>query len=331
MGYKRAGFRVLGCVEIDPAINAIYRRNLHPAHNFLMDLREFNKIPDGDLPRELFALDVLDGSPPCSTFSMAGKRERAWGVEKRFREGQAKQTLDDLFFVFLETVGKLRPRVVVAENVTGLVKGNAKGYVNAIVARFRELGYAVQLFILNAAFMEVPQRRERVFFVARRLDALPPPNSPLKMEFNYTPLTFREVRSPQGLPLSADNGDINCRTRLLEKARPGDPNICAVNMRDRGRAASYTNALVWPGDTCPTVIASTPFYRMPDRTIFSAADCIAVGSFPQDYDLGTDDPHKAADMARYLVGMSVPPSMAAHVAWEVRRQWLNPGKIKENS
>ena len=43
MGYKRAGFQVLGNVEIDPKINAIYVENNHPKYNYCMDLREFNK------------------------------------------------------------------------------------------------------------------------------------------------------------------------------------------------------------------------------------------------------------------------------------------------
>ena len=167
MGYKRAGFEVIGNVEIDPAINRMYVANHHPKYNFLMDLRDFNQLEG--LPDELFGLDILDGSPPCSTFSMAGSREKAWGIEKQFREGQKMQTLDDLFFVFLDTVEKLRPKVVVAENVVGLILGNAKGYVREIVRRFNEIGYAVQIFKLNAVFMDVPQKRERVFFIANRM------------------------------------------------------------------------------------------------------------------------------------------------------------------
>ena len=115
MGYKLAGCEVLGCCEIDPRMNKTYVLNHKPKYNYLMDIREFNKLDD--LPEELYHLDILDGSPPCSTFSIAGQREDAWGVEKVFREGQAKQTLDDLLFVFIETVGKLKPKVAIMENV----------------------------------------------------------------------------------------------------------------------------------------------------------------------------------------------------------------------
>lgn len=77
MGYKLAGCEVVGNVEIDPKINEIYKANHNPKYSYCMNIRAFNNIPN--LPRELFELDILDGSPPCSTFSMSGIRERAWG------------------------------------------------------------------------------------------------------------------------------------------------------------------------------------------------------------------------------------------------------------
>lgn len=68
-------------------------------------------MSDSELPPELFDLDILDGSPPCSVFSMAGDREDKWGGVHAFREGQAVQRLDDLFFDFLDVAEKLRPRL----------------------------------------------------------------------------------------------------------------------------------------------------------------------------------------------------------------------------
>ena len=159
----------------------------------------FTLLPE-DLPEELYHLDILDGSPPCTTFSTAGVREESWGKKKKFREGQAEQTLDDLFFVFLDTVEKLRPKVVIAENVVGLVKGNAKGYVNQIVKRFRALGYDVQMFMLNSAVMDVPQARHRVFFIANNQGY-----GKIKLDFNYTPILFGQVRSEKGVDF--DNKD----------------------------------------------------------------------------------------------------------------------------
>ena len=99
-GYKLAGFDVIGCNEIDPKMMEAYRVNHNPKYSFLEPIQTF-KLRD-DLPEELYNLDILDGSPPCSSFSMAGNREKDWGKEKKFKEGQAKQVLDDLFFDFID-------------------------------------------------------------------------------------------------------------------------------------------------------------------------------------------------------------------------------------
>ena len=170
MGYKLAGCEVLGCCEIDPRMNEIYVKNHHPKYNYLMDIRDFNKIPDDEIPEELKNLDILDGSPPCTTFSMAGDREDSWGKKKKFREGQTEQTLDDLSFVFIETVAKLKPKVMIMENVEGLIKGEAWSYVQKIYKQLDDAGYQVAHWLLKGEHMGVPQTRHRVFFIGIRND-----------------------------------------------------------------------------------------------------------------------------------------------------------------
>ena len=53
MGYKLAGYEVLGNCEIDPDMIKLYRQNNHPKYSFLMDIREFAKLPDEKIPEEL--------------------------------------------------------------------------------------------------------------------------------------------------------------------------------------------------------------------------------------------------------------------------------------
>lgn len=188
MGYKLAGFDVIGCNEIDPKMNAMYVNNHHPKYNFNIDIRD---LINWGLPDELYNLDILDGSPPCSVFSMAGKREKGWGIEKTFREGQKKQRLDDLFFYFIDLAKKLKSKVVVAENVRGLLLKKAKGYVNEILKRFDKAGYDVQIFLLNSAKMGVPQTRERTFFIARRKNL----NFPkISFNFNENPIKYGKFK-----------------------------------------------------------------------------------------------------------------------------------------
>lgn len=307
MGYKRAGFQVLGNVEIDPRINAVYKANHHPKYNYLMDLRDFNKIENINIPKELFHLDILDGSPPCSVFSMAGDREKNWNREKKFREGQKKQKLDDLFFVFLDTVEKLQPKVVIAENVAGLLQGNAKGYVNEIIKRFKAIGYDVQLFKLNAAFMNVPQVRERVFFIANNQHY-----PKLKLNFNEKPILFGQVRSEKGIPVRKDT---NCY-KLLQKRQPGDCDLRMIHRRVDGRETQFNDKIISDNRVCFTIAASGGFFRYYDATKFSQHDYVNVSTFPQDYNFMDQSAH-------YICGMSVPPNMTANIATEVYKQWFS--------
>ena len=305
MGYKLAGFTVVGCCEIDPRMLSIYKANLHPRLPYQADVRDFVNM---DLPEELYQLDILDGSPPCSVFSMAGDREDGWNKEKVFREGQAKQKLDDLFFHFIAIAKRLQPKVVIAENVSGLIKGNAKGYVNEIFKAFQDAGYVPQLFLLNSAFMGVPQRRERTVFVARRKDLILPK---LRLAFQEAPIYFGEVRSEKGRPVDPQTQAY----KLLQLRRPGDKCMGDINMRWKGKNTGFTVNIVADTDVSCTLTSGGGMYRDYDAMAFGDMDFVNIQTFPQDYDFGQESP-------QYVCGMSVPPVMMANIATEVYRQWL---------
>ena len=303
MGYKLAGFDVIGNCEIDHDMQKVYLANNHPIYPFTMDLRDFNK---SDVPEELIGIDVLDGSPPCSVFSTAGKREEKWGGEYSFREGQAKQRLDDLFFVYSDTVQKLQPKVFVAENVKGLLVGKAKGYVREIVDRFREIGYSVQVFLLNAAVMGVPQARERVFFIGRRNDLnLPQVN----LDFREKPILFGEARSEHG----SDKPLTKRQMEIMSQRKKGDRNFSAI-LRRQADSNTRFGDIIAVDDRVMTTIKSTGLYlRDCDGKPFSKQDFVTCQTFPQDYSFGKQS-------VQYVCGMSVPPVMMAQIAKQIQIQ-----------
>jgi len=308
MGYKLAGYTVLGGVEIDPKIMKVYRANHHPKHSYEMPVKEFNEIPRADIPAELFDLDILDGSPPCSSFSMAGARERKWGKEHAFREGQAVQELDSLFFDYIRTAEILQPKIVVAENVKGLIIGNAKGYVKEIFREFDKAGYEVQLFLLNGCKMGVPQRRERTFFLARRKDLNLPK---IELDFNEPLITVGEAlegMTPEGKITWLTPGS----TALWEKVKPGETLSKAHPKGHRFNAfKANPNA---PSNTFTASGDGVAIHWKEPRRL-AQNEAIRIQSFPDDYDFGALDPV-------YMLGMSVPPFMAQRVAHQIRVQWL---------
>lgn len=311
MGYKLAGCEVLGCVEIDPKINEIYIRNHHPKHNFCMDLRDFNKIPNDQLPQDLFNLDILDGSPPCTTFSMYGDREDSWGKKKKFREGQAEQTLDDLSFVFIETVKKLKPRVVIMENVEGLILGEAFSYVQQIYSGFKDAGYFVHHWLLKGENMGVPQTRHRVFFVATRADLEIDP-SWLDMSFNYEPVFYGKIKEGHGKKLNEETLDY----KMLSKAIKTDSCIADVYKRIGERERRFSAMICWEHKVLPTIVAKLFHYRPEEKEIISSADVIHAQTFPEDYDFNSG---RYLDID-YICGMSVPPIMIKRIVLRLIEQ-----------
>lgn len=308
MGYKLAGYEVIGNVEIDPEMNNLYIQNQKPKYNYLMGVQDFKRIQNTDLPDELFGIDILDGSPPCSTFSLAGKREKKWGKKAKFREGQAVQILDDLFFDFLDVVEKLNPKVVIAENVKGMLAGNAKGYVHLIIQRLAELGYKTQIFLLNAAAMGVPQKRERVFFIAHK-DHFNFPK--LKLEFKDRPILYKEYKDSNFKPLKRTS----LTYRRWLKRLPTDIRMSDTVQRTENKNTQFTNPYWHENKVLPTLTSNGSMYRFDVPGKPSDKDIRTTQTFPQDYQF-----FKAN--VQYVCGMSVPPIMMKKIAKEVYVQWF---------
>jgi len=315
MGYKLAGYEVIGCNEIDPRMNECYVANHNPKFNFLEPIQSF-RLRD-DLPEELFNLDILDGSPPCSSFSTAGAREKGWGKEKKFREGQAEQVLDTLFFDFLELAKKLQPKVVVAENVKGLLLGGARQYLKMVGDGFRSAGYKFSYKLLNAQDMGVPQMRERVFFYGIRNDIADCIDfedmfhevPSIDLAFSEKKIVYGQVREETG----------NTDAEWLSPVLKGLWEKC-----DAGKAFStvhetesfFNEKKLHKDRVCFTLRASgLPYDYKVERTLYKN-EILKIGSYPMDYDFKKSKPE-------YLVGMSVPPVMTAQIAHRIYEQWLS--------
>jgi DNA (cytosine-5)-methyltransferase 1 len=318
MGYKLAGFDVLGCNEIDPKMIEAYKANHNPKYAYLEPIQTF-KLRE-DLPQELYELDILDGSPPCSSFSMAGNREKDWGKEKKFREGQAEQVLDNLFFDFIDLAKKLQPKVVIAENVKGLLLGNAKEYVRKIYREFDLAGYYVQHWLLDASKMGVPQRRERVFFIALRKDLAKPflvqkdmftvvPE--LKLEFNEQPILFEDVYHNY-----TDRELTGAVLNVYNEAKEGETDLRYAAERLKGKQDFFGYKLTYKKSIPLTILGNDNVIVFGENRYRNFDEICECGSYPKDYNFKENKPE-------YLIGMSVPPVMTAQIATEVYNQWLS--------
>jgi DNA (cytosine-5)-methyltransferase 1 len=193
-GFIRAGFDVVWANEIDPTACETYRANIGD-HIVCRDVLETAPPPG---PAE-----VVIGGPPCQGFSVIGKMDR-------------DDPLSRHVFQFLNTVEAVGAEAFVLENVKALGANPRWASVReALVQRAQDMGFEVELFLLNAAHYRVPQARERMFLVGVRGAA---PLRPRAVTVTR-PLTVREAISK--LPNFGDPGnDGIIGARVVPAAKP---------------------------------------------------------------------------------------------------------------
>ena len=305
LGHMMSGNKILGAVEIDSKMVEFYSKNLKPKYKvYCEDIRDFNKR--NDLPKSFYNLDILEGSPPCSSFSCSGNRHNDWKKNKKFAEGQKEQILDELFFNYLDTVNKLRPKVFVAENVKGIILGMAKRYANEIIKKAKEIGYDVQVFLLNSQYMGVPQSRERVFFIGNRLG-----HKKLKLNFNESLITVSDViESSTTLTHSNVIGrKLNPITRMYTVwylAKVGSTFNTVTPEK------WFNHAKISPNAPMRTITSQPNYYHWSVPAEFSDNLYKVCSSFPEDY-IGNC----------YVYGMSIPPLMTYKILEQIKKQWFN--------
>jgi DNA (cytosine-5)-methyltransferase 1 len=290
-GYRMAGYRVLYANEFIEEARSTYRAN-HPASH--LDSRDIRQVSSAEILENARLgageLDILDGSPPCSSFSMAGKRATTWGKAKAYSDG-AQQVTDDLFFEYCRLLDGLQPKVFIAENVAGLIRGEAKGYFKLILAALRTAGYHVAVQLLDAQWLGVPQVRQRLIFIGVRRDLGRLPVFPQPLPYRYS-------------------------------VRDALPGILAAYRDHRGIFGGGAPCTDTPAPTVLADSVGTHWIRddvSSSRRKITIAELQRVCSFPEDYVLtGT----YAQQWER--IGRSVPPLMMRAISGTVRDRILSP-------
>ena len=194
-GFELAGFRQVGGLDWFKEAGMTYRHNFKHDHiegditstdvksKFINTVKKQLKGKD---------LTVLSGGFPCQVFIMSGSR-----IEEDPR--------NSLYKDMLEIIENLQPQFIVAENVKGL-RSMLKGKVEDKIKKdIKALGYEVNVTVLNSADYYVPQKRERIIFIANRIKKKNFHPSPLLEEGSY--ITTQEAI--EDLIKVKDNKEIN--------------------------------------------------------------------------------------------------------------------------
>jgi DNA (cytosine-5)-methyltransferase 1 len=321
VGLKRARFRVLAGVELDPLAAATYRDN-HP--RIRVWERDIRRLSVAEICRELKikpgSLDLLAGCPPCQGFST---------IRTRNAGRPAADDRNDLVFEFGRLARGLRPKAIMLENVPGL---ESDSRFAELCKTLNALGYTVGHRVRNAADFGVPQRRKRLILVAGLRQAIPFPD----------PLADRRtVRDTLAdLPRPGDSGDeihdlgekrseeIRDRIRLVPKdggSRSDLDEQLACHARIDGFYDVY-GRMHWdrisPTITSGCINPSKGRFLHPeqDRAI-TLREAALLQGFPSGYRFKL---HKGKYRAAEMIGNALPPDLVCHHAAEIRRVLAGP-------
>lgn len=284
LGYSMAGFRELLAVEWDNNAVESFRLNFPDIPVYHGDICKLSVEEclemTGLQPGEL---DVLDGSPPCQGFSTAGKRNFDDERNQLFRE-------------YVRLLEGLQPKVLIMENVSGMVKGKMKLIFADILQALKGAGYRVSARLMNAMYFNVPQSRARMIFVGVRGDLGIEPSHP----------------KAQAKPITIANAI-------------GDMQTAAPYLSGKVRLAIECNSAYrrkWKDSwaVCPTLQAARALLVLDRGQVRDMCpdEAASLASFPSSFHfpVPTD--------AQKCIGNSVPPLFMRAIAEHVRAHILTP-------
>lgn len=311
LGYKLAGFDVLYANEFISEAQNTYRANFPDTFLDTRDIREVS--PEDVLEACGGAVDVLDGSPPCCSFSIAGSGSKGWGKVRDYSD--SKQRVDDLFFEWLRLLEGIRPKGFLCENVPALAQGKNKGVFKQIVAAMRELGYLVEARIVCAEYLGVPQKRHRLLVMGVRRDIGAKPTFPAPFPTKCTlgsALEGIDPDSEEGLLIEKEcaSFEVTRKIRLTPK-NPGKV-AYAKDFMDKAYGQLVRASMHEPAPTfvafAGKLNASSSFHPLRDRK-FTISEAKRIQSLPDDFILTGTYRQKIE-----RIGRMVPPKVYKEVA-----------------
>jgi len=307
LGYKRAGCNVSLAIDFEENAVKTYRMNFPKTTVWKRNIREVTgKEILKQIGLKAGQLDIFDGSPPCTPFSMAGKREDGWNKEYHHSSESKSQRTDDLFFEYIRLIDELKPKSFIGENVRGLIQGKAKGYFNIIFRKMRDTGYVVKAFDVNAKHFDVPQSRPRVIFIGIRNDLAPKvwPKLTTKKIISFQ-TAIKNLKIPEDeLIKSRKVMNWPSVNKYLPRMKPGEK---ISKYHPKGNQFSWVRLSM--GKPSPTIDTRCyqRFHPTENRSL-TPAELKRIASFPDNFKfLSFED-------AWVRIGNSVPPNLMMNMA-----------------
>jgi len=174
LGFQKAGYDIIGSVELDKEAARSHALNFHNGHKLFEQYAKSRNIED-TTPADLFTdleikgaiddqVDIIIGGPPCQAFTRIGRAK----LREIKEDAMAflNDTRSQLYKRYLEYVRELRPMAILMENVPDMLNYGGANIAEFVCHDLEQYGYKCKYTLLNTAFFGLPQMRERMFLIA---------------------------------------------------------------------------------------------------------------------------------------------------------------------
>lgn len=337
VGMEMAGHKCLLGIDFDENAVKSFAKNHPKAHALHMDIHKLTKKKLESLI-DINGVDMVIGGPPCQGFSTVGK-------------GDAADARNDLFQQFVRIVRITKPKVVLFENVTGMLAKKNEKTLHKIYSSFERMGYHMDARVMSADEYGVPSKRRRAIIMGVK-DALPSYPKITHGERGRKPaVTVEEAfekmhtRSGKIFNHEVEKAQLKNTTDIkrLRHIPPGsgiryekdEKAFLPARLRygvnwdevnERRFRQTRLQRLAWH-TPAPTILTSRTMYYHPEEprylTVREAASC---QSFPSKFIF------EGSQTAQFRqIGNAVPPVLAKAIGLEIKKINFNVKSIKKVS
>jgi len=335
-GFEMAGHKCLLGVDFDKHAIETFKHNHPEAQTFLGDIKKLSKSELSKLIN-LKEVDMVIGGPPCQGFSTVGR-------------GQVDDNRNYLFKEFVRIVKLTNPKLVIFENVTGLLAEKNRLTLKRIFKSFEKLGYHMQARVLSAEEYGTPEKRRRAIIVGMKGcqgDVFPEISHGPRGEVGYKTVNaaFRSLKASDGKTYNHDKEAVQLKNELDKKRLAHIPEGCGIRYEKdenaylpkrlrygieweklpEGRFRQTKLQRLNGKSPSPTILTSrTTYYHPKEDRYLTPREAAACQGFPNDFVF------KGSLTAQFRqIGNAVPPTLAKSLGETIKKLKISRKKIQK--